>query len=600
MHKRKYLLFLIIIILNFIFVPEQKAISQNEFIKNGVKKTKEKVQKFIDNYNKNRIIKNGVYVIKPYYNTKKAVEVSGGSHSNFANIQISDNQNKQNQKFRIEQISNTGEYKIISIESGKALDVYSGSQKSGTNVDQYDWNNSDAQKWSFYKVADNVYKIKSKCNGLYLDVYGKGSNNGTNVDVYADNNSEAQMFYLEQVQIYPEGEYEIEAKLKSDMILDVNGGSKANAANIQMWESSNVEQQKFILSYTKSDNTYTIKAKHSNKVITTNNNGSVYQYDYTGEDGQKWYIKEAGNGYYYISSKLQGSTLTIQNTNCQNGTIIKTENLSGKDTQKFKFFKGIRTYYEKGNYGKSGLAVIGDPRGSNLEYYKFGKGKNVLYTTFSIHGYEDSYAKDGAELTYIAEEFKKYLINSKDAQLFTNWTIYIFPDLNPDGQKYGWTNNGPGRTSLVSAAPNHQGIDLNRNWQPDGESYVTYTEERNYNGTAGFQAYETKALREFLLKHKSSNGQTLLIDLHGWLDESIGDNDIGLIYRKNFNLSNHIPSYGRGYLINWARKSLTGTKVARSALIELPEVKSHTELVNKNYANKYIKATMETLNTFNK
>ena len=66
MHKRKYLLFLIIIILNFIFVPEQKAISQNEFIKNGVNKTKEKVQKFIDNYNKNRIIKNGVYVIKPY------------------------------------------------------------------------------------------------------------------------------------------------------------------------------------------------------------------------------------------------------------------------------------------------------------------------------------------------------------------------------------------------------------------------------------------------------------------------------------------------------------------------------------------------------
>ena len=47
MYKRKYLLFLIIIILNFIFVPEQKAISQNEFIKNDVNKNKENVQKFI-------------------------------------------------------------------------------------------------------------------------------------------------------------------------------------------------------------------------------------------------------------------------------------------------------------------------------------------------------------------------------------------------------------------------------------------------------------------------------------------------------------------------------------------------------------------------
>ncbi len=164
----------------------------------------------------------------------------------------------------------------------------------------------------FYKVADNVYKIKSKCNGLYLDVYGKGSNNGTNVDVYADNNSEAQMFYLEQVQIYPEGEYEIEAKLKSDMILDVNGGSKANAANIQMWESSNVEQQKFILSYTKSDNTYTIKAKHSNKVITTNNNGSVYQYDYTGEDGQKWYIKRSRK--WLLLYKFKITRININNS----------------------------------------------------------------------------------------------------------------------------------------------------------------------------------------------------------------------------------------------------------------------------------------------
>ena len=105
-----------------------------------------------------------------------------------------------------------------------------------------------------------------------------------------------------------------------------------------------------------------------------------------------------------------------------------------------------------------------------------------------------------------------------------------------------------------------------------------------------FKPMKQKALREFLLKHKSSNGQTLLIDLHGWLDESIGDNDIGLIYRKNFNLSNHIPSYGRGYLINWARKSLTGTKVARSALIELPEVKSHTELVNKKLCKQIYKS----------
>ena len=237
---------------------------------------------------------------------------------------------------------------------------------------------------------------------------------------------------------------------------------------------------------------------------------------------------------------------------------------------------------EEGTYGVSGLKSIGDARGSDLKYYKIGDGPNVFFATFSVHGFEDLYAYDGQALTAIAESFKNKLIEMQDLELDKKWTIYIFPSVNPDGEYYGWDHNGPGRTTLTSQAPTGQGIDLNRCWQI-GSSYTIYNTRRNYNGTAGFQAVEASSLRDFLISHKSQTGQTVLVDLHGWLNETIGDNGLGSYYRAQYGISQHISSYGQGYLINWARSTLG----ARSVLVELPEYNANS--------TSYINATLNML-----
>lgn len=277
---------------------------------------------------------------------------------------------------------------------------------------------------------------------------------------------------------------------------------------------------------------------------------------------------------------------------CSSSSSLEIDNEIPKiqeEIQKRDFAK-----FEKGTYGKSGLAVKGDPRGTDLKYYKLGSGENVLFATFAVHGFEDSYIRDSKELTYTAEEFKNYLIEYNNYELFKNWTIYIFPSINPDGQNYGWTSHGSGRTTLYSAAPNHQGIDINRNFYT--EDYEICTNSRNYNGTEPFQAYEAKYLSEFLLSRKSQKGQTILIDLHGWLDQTIGDNGLGEYYRNEFEISEHIGTYGKGYLVNWAKNSLgNSNNKARSALIELPEVKNRSEYINKKYTEKYINATINML-----
>ena len=162
---------------------------------------------------------------------------------------------------------------------------------------------------------------------------------------------------------------------------------------------------------------------------------------------------------------------------------------------------------EEGVYGRSGLKVAGRG-GSDLKYLKFGNGENVFFATFAIHGYEDLWNKDGNELVDIANAFYNRLINDKDYDLAQKWTIYVFPGVNQDGLKSGWTNNGPGRTTLYSAAPGNKGIDLNRCWQI-GNSYTRYTDARNYNRTSGFQAYEAQSIRDLILSKKSQIGQTI-------------------------------------------------------------------------------------------
>lgn len=270
--------------------------------------------------------------------------------------------------------------------------------------------------------------------------------------------------------------------------------------------------------------------------------------------------------------------------------ILKENDSDSQEEPKFE--------RQEGTYGKTGLNVA-DKGGSELKYLKYGTGKNVFFATFAIHGYEDKWDKDGYELIEIANNFYNKLLEDKDYDLAKKWTIYIFPGVNQDGLQEGSTNNGPGRTTLYSQAPQNKGIDLNRCWQI-GSTYEKFTSDRNYNGDIGFQAYEAQALRDFMLKNKSKDGQTILVDLHGWTQQLIGDENICSYYEQQFpeNNKRSVGRYGSGYMISWGRTYLGSQgKPAKTALIELPRdgVKNHQSVIDKDFSNRYIYATMKML-----
>ena len=192
-------------------------------------------------------------------------------------------------------------------------------------------------------------------------------------------------------------------------------------------------------------------------------------------------------------------------------------------------------------------------------------------------------------MTYLADELFNYLKKYYPDDLVEKYTIYIFPSVNPDGAYNGWDNDGPGRTTLYSWAKNNKGIDMNRCFSV---GYKSMKNQRNYNGEQPMQAFEAEALRDFILNH--TENKNIVIDVHGWLNETIGDYEIGKYYRNEFNINNHIYTYGNGYLINWAR-TIPNT---RSMLLELPNINSHNELVQNNYVDKINRATMNLLNNF--
>ena len=77
--------------------------------------------------------------------------------------------------------------------SGKVLDVKGGSTKSGSNVQQYTSNLTQAQKWIAVKQTDgSVQLISALDQNKCIDLNGAQAKNGSNIQIYESNGSKAQ------------------------------------------------------------------------------------------------------------------------------------------------------------------------------------------------------------------------------------------------------------------------------------------------------------------------------------------------------------------------------------------------------------------------
>ena len=141
------------------------------------------------------VIEDGIYTISSSLSKNKVLDIAGASYENEANLQLWNKNNTNAQKFKITYVGE-GYYEIEACCSGKVLDVARAENKCGANVLQYEKNNNDNQKWLIKSAGNDYYYIVSKCNGLYLDVSGAKIRRGTNIHVWDFNGSKAQQFKI--------------------------------------------------------------------------------------------------------------------------------------------------------------------------------------------------------------------------------------------------------------------------------------------------------------------------------------------------------------------------------------------------------------------
>ena len=131
--------------------------------------------------------------------------------------------------------------------------------------------------------------------------------------------------------------------------VDINAASIDNGVNVQIWDCINGNAQMFAFEYVKTENGvpyWTIRNNYSGKVLDVDGTAAganVQQYTYHGGDNQLWTLKMAGDGYFYICSKLGNCTspdssslvLDLWESNTDNGTNITISGYHGSENQQW-------------------------------------------------------------------------------------------------------------------------------------------------------------------------------------------------------------------------------------------------------------------------
>jgi Ricin-type beta-trefoil lectin domain. len=288
-------------------------------------------------------IENGVYTISPKCASDKVVDIAGGSTADGANVQLYDSNSSNAQKYMLQYTGN-GYYIIRNVGSNKVLDVCGGNSASGTKVQQYTYNGTDAQLWRVVPAGDGYYSLATKLKeNQYLDVNGAGTSNGTSIQIYTANSTDAQKWKFAATACIADGTYSISPKCAQNSCLDVAGGSTADGTNIQIYSANGTKAQQFLIKYL-GNNCYSMTCVNSGKVVdvaggNASSGNNVWQYSSNGTDAQKWIIAYSGDeNYFYILTKLNMSMcMDVDGGSSADGANVQIYAVNYTNAQKWRF-----------------------------------------------------------------------------------------------------------------------------------------------------------------------------------------------------------------------------------------------------------------------
>ncbi|HET9954251.1 MAG TPA: RICIN domain-containing protein, partial [Polyangiaceae bacterium] len=192
---------------------------------------------------------NGQYRLMPQTANNRCLDIDNAAPANGTNIQQWTCNSSVAQAFQLafdttgpQPIPN-GTYRISpGTGAGRCLDVAGGSTADAGNLQQWECNGTDAQRFRFRSLGGTSYEVRASVSEMCVEVAYSGTWNGANIHQWPCGGTAAQTWSVETLGA---GRYRFAPQVASGKCMDVSGGSASNGANVQQWSCNATGAQSF-------------------------------------------------------------------------------------------------------------------------------------------------------------------------------------------------------------------------------------------------------------------------------------------------------------------------------------------------------------------
>lgn len=408
---------------------------------------------------------NGTYEIISSLNSNKVLDIKDGSKASGAHAQIYSWNGTQAQRFEIHKnqngyytIKNTGSNLYVGISTNWNTMGNYNSLIQGVNA------SSKAAQFIFTRNSNGQWIISSAWDSRYVfDLNGANLDNGNKVQIYTQNGTSAQAWKLLKVSnsreeiddlaqknknTLTDGTYTINSTLNTSYVLDVNGGSKVNFGNIQLYQSNGTLAQGWKVSHD-SKGYVTFINIGSGKAIDVKdgsacNGQNISQYTSNNTYAQKWIVVQEGNGFKIISALNTSYVLDL------NSALVKN-------------YQNIQTY--KSN----------DTLAQRWYFSTYVSPREKLDTMAK------EYNADITEATYVISNYvnPNYVLDIKDGSKANRGNLQIYKSNNTNAQKWQLKKDSVGYITFINVGSN-KALDVSNATVRNGSNIWQYESNGTY------------------------------------------------------------------------------------------------------------------------
>ncbi|MFF8191694.1 RICIN domain-containing protein [Streptomyces bobili] len=135
-------------------------------------------------------------------------------------------------------------YRLVSVRSGKVLDVNSFSTADGTRIQQWTDQNTANQQWRLKPTGDGYYELVNRNSGKVLGIAGDSTAEKAAAEQQTDSSSTSQEWRIGDVSGSDAVTF---TSRKSGLVLDVSGGSTAQGATVMQYSDRGSTNQQWKL-----------------------------------------------------------------------------------------------------------------------------------------------------------------------------------------------------------------------------------------------------------------------------------------------------------------------------------------------------------------